>query len=90
MQHHFNGSTATILYKLGRLEVKAENTERAVMRIEADTRRSTRRLDLLERQASTTDRLKDLSGWLTGAIILVLALAGRWSELGAFLGASGK
>lgn len=78
----FNGSTAWIVYKLGRIETIAETTQR-------DVHVLTKRLDTLERP-SIKDRFLDASGWLTGAVILVLALAGKWHELGVFLGAGGK
>lgn len=77
-----NGSTATIIYKLARLEVMAETTDRRVCRIE-------RRLDS-QQKPPTQERLLDLSGWLTGAVILILALAGKWNELGAFLAGNVK
>jgi hypothetical protein len=89
----FNGSTHTILYKLGRIEVMAETTQRDLHDHRHETRAGmqvlTQRLDSLEKP-SVKERLLDSSGWLTGAIILILALAGKWNELGAFLGASGR
>ncbi len=89
----FNGSTATILYKLARIEVMAETTQMDLHDHRHETRAGmkdlTKRLDTLERP-SPKDRFLDASGWLTGAIILVLALAGKWNELGVFLAGSGR
>jgi len=70
-----NGSTALVLYKLGRIEVMAENTERRVCKIEQQ----------LESKPRLSDRMADLLPYLTGVVVLVLALAGRWAELGQFL-----
>ncbi|CAN1724455.1 protein of unknown function [Hyphomicrobium sp. 1Nfss2.1] len=82
-----NGSTALVILKL-------DSIQRDVIEHRHETRIGmqtlTTRLDTLEAKGSALDRLKDLSGWLTGAIILILALAGKWNELGAFLGASGR
>ena len=93
MQDHFNGSTATIIYKLARIEVMAETTQRDLQDHRHETRAGmqvlTQRLDTLERP-SLKDRFLDASGWLTGVVILVLALAGKWHELGVFLGGVGK
>lgn len=85
-----NGSTALVLYKLGRLEVKAENTERTVLRIETDMQRSMQRLDILERQASPLDRLKDLSGYLMALAVVILAAAGKYDLIGMLLSASAR
>jgi len=84
MHQEFNGSTATILYKLGRIEVVAETTQHEVREIRADMRGLTRRLDSLESRGLGTI-LADLLPYLTGVVVLALALAGRWAELGMFL-----
>jgi hypothetical protein len=85
-QEQFNGSTALVLWKL-------DNIQRDVIEHRHETRAGmqvlTRRLDALERP-SVKDRFLDVSGWLTGAVILVLALAGKWNELGVFLGVGGR
>lgn len=93
MQDHFNGSTATIIYKLARIEVMAETTQKDLHNHRAETRADmralTQRLDSMERP-SIKDRFLDASGWLTGAVILILALAGKWNELGVFLAGNGR
>ena len=86
MQHNeFNGSTATILYKLGRIEVMAETTHHKVTRIEADLQHSMRRLDTLEK-TSPLDRLKDASGFVTALAVVILAVAGRYDIIGTLFG----
>lgn len=84
MHQEFNGSTATILYKLGRIEMMAETTQHEVRETRADMRGLTRRLDSLESRGLGTI-LADLLPYLTGVVVLALALAGRWAELGQFL-----
>lgn len=91
MQDHqtLNGSTALVLHTLGEIRADVRTISHEVRETRAGMQGLTRRLDLLERP-SLRDRFLDASGWLTGAVILVLAVAGKWTELGAFLGASGK
>lgn len=84
MQDHtpLNGSTALIVYTLGEIRADVRETR-------ADIKQLTRRLDSMERP-SMRDRFLDASGWLAGAIVLVLAAAGKWDLIGVFLGAGGK
>lgn len=89
MHEPFNGSTHAILYKLGRLEVMAENTQHTARETQGEVRELSSRLDMLERR-TVRDLMLDASGWIAGAVILFLAIAGKWAELSAFLGAVGK
>ena len=86
MQNHetLNGSTALVLYRLGRIEVLAETTQHEVRETRADMKTLTRRMDTLERRGPS-QVVGDLLPYLTGVAVLVLALAGRWAELGMFL-----
>lgn len=91
MQDHetLNGSTALIVHTLGEIRADVRSIKHDTHETMIVTHVLTQRLDSLERP-SAKERLLDSSGWLTGAIILILALAGKWNELGAFLGASGR
>jgi hypothetical protein len=75
-----NGSEALILYKLGRLEVTTETTQR-------DVRVLTKRLDTMERRppSSLKQKAGDIAPYLTGLVVIALATAGKWAELGKFL-----
>jgi len=70
-QEPFNGSTAFIIYKLGRMEISVENNTR-------DVRGLTRRLDTMERLPRFNIPFKDLGGFFAGGAILLAAMAHRW------------
>lgn len=90
----FNGSTHTILYKLGRIEVMAETTQRDLHDHRHETRTGmqvlTQRLDSIEAKASPVDRLKDLSGYLMALAVVILAAAGKYDLIGMLLSGSGR
>lgn len=76
-----NGSTALIVYTLGeiRADVRTIKSE-----VHDGMQGLTRRLDTLERR-DLSALISDLLPYLTGVVVLALALAGRWAELGQFL-----
>jgi hypothetical protein len=79
-EHGLNGSEALILYKLGRLEVTTETTQR-------DVRVLTKRMDIVEasKLRSIKQKAGDFAPYLTGLVVLALATAGEWDKLGKFL-----
>lgn len=85
MHQGLNGSEALILYKLGRLEVGQETTQR-------DVRVLTKRLDIVEasKLRSLKQKAGDIAPYLTGLVVLALATAGEWEKLGNFLHVLGK
>lgn len=85
----FNGSTALIVHTLGEIKADVRTIKRNTHETMIVTHVLTQRLDS-QQKSSAKDRILDLSGWLTGAVILILALAGKWHELGVFLGGVGK
>lgn len=85
----FNGSTALIVHTLGEIKADVRTIKRNTHETMIVTHVLTQRLDS-QQKSSAKDRLLDLSGWLTGVIILILALAGKWNELGVFLAGNGR
>ena len=84
----FNGSTALVLHTLGEIKADVRTIGHEVRETRRETRADmrglTRRLDSLESRGLGTI-LADLLPYLTGVVVLALALAGRWAELGQFL-----
>jgi hypothetical protein len=82
MQHQgLNGSEALILYKLGRIEVTTETNTR-------DIRTLTQRLDTVQRanfRSTLKQKAGDLAPYLTGLVVLALAMGGEWEKLGTLL-----
>lgn len=80
MHQGLNGSEALILYKLGRLEVGQETTQKDIVVL-------TRRMDTLEAKPHRPLKQKagDIAPYLTGLVVLALATAGEWEKLGKFL-----
>ena len=75
--HHrqVNGAeTLYILSKIDRIDLRTQQTAHDTRDIK----------ELLKRRPSI--HLSDLTGWILGVVILVLAAAGKWAEIGTLLG----
>jgi hypothetical protein len=73
--HKVNGAeTLYILSKIDRIDLRTQKHSHDMCEIK----------ELLKRRSPI--HLSDLSGWILGVVILVLAAAGKWAEVGALLG----
>jgi hypothetical protein len=86
---NLNGS-ATLYLMVGRLSADMETVKSDVRETRQNIRALTKRLDTTPLRSTIKQKAGDIAPYLTGLVVLALATAGKWAELGKFLHAFAK
>jgi hypothetical protein len=81
---NLNGS-ATLYLMVGRLSADMETVKSDVRETRRDIRALTKRLDTAPLRSTLKQKAGDFAPYLTGLVVLALAMGGEWDKLGKFL-----